>query len=91
MPPADLLDRSPKAKKFFNLVGVDEFGNKKYELRANPNWKKRELSSIIGTYTSGPGSRRLGENFHSLTDYLKFQDLVEKVCSFIVIIIIFFL
>jgi hypothetical protein len=53
MVPTEMIERSPKAKKFFTLAGVDEFGNKKYELKNNPTVKKRELSSILGTYTSG--------------------------------------
>jgi serine/threonine protein kinase len=40
------------------------------------------LADIIGVMTGGPSSRRLGEIGHSVVDYLKFKDLLEKMLTF---------
>jgi len=82
MPPVQMIESSPKAKKFFTLNGLDEFGQKKYELRSKSVVKKRDLSQIIGVNTHGPNGRRLGEPGHTVIEYLKFYDLVEKMLEY---------
>lgn len=42
----------------------------------------RKLHDIIGTETGGPGGRRAGEPGHSVSDYLKFKDLVLRMLDY---------
>jgi serine/threonine protein kinase len=42
----------------------------------------RKLHDIIGAETGGPGGRRSGETGHSLSDYLKFKDLILRKLDF---------
>jgi serine/threonine protein kinase len=46
--------------------------------------KKRPLSldEILGVLHGGPGGRRSGESGHSVVDYLKFKDLIERMLQF---------
>ena len=37
---------------------------------------------MIGAETGGPGGRRSGEPGHSLSDYLKFKDLIMRMLDF---------
>ena len=37
----------------------------------------RKLAAILGVESGGPGGRRVGEPGHSVTDYLRFKDLIE--------------
>ena len=46
---------------------------KKYR---TPN--SRRIHEVIGVETGGPGGRRLGEQGHSVSDYLKFKDLILR-------------
>eukprot|EP00163_Fabomonas_tropica_P030479 TRINITY_DN689_c0_g1_i1.p1 TRINITY_DN689_c0_g1~~TRINITY_DN689_c0_g1_i1.p1 ORF type:complete len:722 (-),score=145.29 TRINITY_DN689_c0_g1_i1:105-2270(-) len=39
---------------------------------------KKDLDTIVGVYTGGPGGRRANEPGHTVTDYLKFRDLVRR-------------
>ena len=38
----------------------------------------RKLHDILGVETGGPGGRRAGELGHSVSDYLKFKDLIIR-------------
>ena len=40
---------------------------------------KRKLEDIIGVYTGGPSSRRLGEEGHSLDKYEEFYDFIRYI------------
>ena len=42
----------------------------------------RLLKKTLGVETSGPEGRRRGEGGHSVRDYLKFQDLVERMLDY---------
>jgi dual specificity tyrosine-phosphorylation-regulated kinase 1 len=42
----------------------------------------RRLHDIIGVETGGPGGRRAGEAGHSLSDYLKFKDLIGRMLDY---------
>ena len=85
LPPIHMIEASPKAKKYFNKR-IDETGTKIiYELKTPKDSKrppKRDLAEILGVTTGGPGGRRLGEAGHSVMDYLKFKDLLEKMLQF---------
>lgn len=40
------------------------------------------MNTILGVHTGGPGGRRLGESGHSITEYMRFKDLVEKLLCY---------
>ena len=42
----------------------------------------RKLSDILGVELGGPGGRRLGEPGHSVSDYLKFKDLILRMLDY---------
>ena len=42
----------------------------------------RKLHDILGVESGGPGGRRAGEPGHSLSDYLKFKDLILRMLDF---------
>lgn len=50
---------------------------KKYKL---PGTKK--LHDILGVENGGPGGRRSGEAGHSMSDYLKFKDLILRMLDY---------
>jgi len=82
LPPNNLIDASPKWKKFF-VTKFDDSGVKKYELKKHPKMiPKRDLADILGVNTGGPCGRRLNEQGHSMSDYLKFKDLMERMLIF---------
>lgn len=41
-----------------------------------------KLSTILGVEIGGPGGRRKGEPGHSISDYLKFKDLVMRILDY---------
>ncbi|TRY78525.1 hypothetical protein TCAL_13635 [Tigriopus californicus] len=83
IPPKYILDKAPKAKKFFQrlpdgshtlIVSKD---GKKYRAPTS-----RKLHDIIGVESGGPGGRRIGEPGHSVADYLKFKDLILRMLDY---------
>ncbi|XP_077985028.1 dual specificity tyrosine-phosphorylation-regulated kinase 1A-like isoform X2 [Glandiceps talaboti] len=82
-PPKHILDQAPKARKFF-----DKLPDGSYVLKKPRDGKKykspgtRKLHDIIGAETGGPGGRRAGEAGHTLSDYLKFKDLILRMLDF---------
>lgn len=42
----------------------------------------RRLHDILGVENGGPGSRRAGEVGHSMSDYLKFKDLILRMLDY---------
>ena len=44
--------------------------------------ESRKLHDILGVETGGPGCRRLGEPGHSVSDYLKFKDLILRMLNY---------
>jgi len=77
LPPEHMLISSTKAKKFFSVVN-----GRQYKLKRNGRPEvspgSRSLASIIGVETFGPGGRRKAEPGHTVQDYLKFKDLIDK-------------
>ncbi|XP_001606660.1 serine/threonine-protein kinase minibrain [Nasonia vitripennis] len=84
MPPKHILDQAHKARKYFDKVPTDG----SYVLKKSKEGKKyklpgtRRLHDILGVETGGPGGRRHGEPGHSISDYLKFKDLILRMLDF---------
>ncbi|KAL7297343.1 hypothetical protein TKK_0009735 [Trichogramma kaykai] len=84
MPPKHILDQAHKARKYFEKVPTDG----SYILKKSKEGKKykqpgtRRLHDILGVETGGPGGRRHGEPGHSISDYLKFKDLILRMLDF---------
>lgn len=83
MPPKYLLDVAHKTRKFFDK-NVD--GN--FVLKKSLNGRKykpagtRKLHDILGVESGGPGGRRLDESGHTVSDYLKFKDLILRMLEY---------
>ncbi|XP_033759224.1 dual specificity tyrosine-phosphorylation-regulated kinase 1B-like isoform X2 [Pecten maximus] len=83
MPPKNLLDQAPKARKYF-----DQLPDGTYICKKSKDGKKykqpgsRKLHEVIGAETGGPGGRRAGEPGHNVADYLKFKDLILRMLEF---------
>ena len=78
-----LVFQASKTKKYFHklpdgsyVLNIPKDG-KKYK---PPN--SRKMHDIIGVETGGPGGRRLGEAGHSVSDYLKFKDLILRMLDY---------
>ncbi|XP_034240411.1 dual specificity tyrosine-phosphorylation-regulated kinase 1B [Thrips palmi] len=84
MPPKHLLDAAHKTRKYFDKVP----GDGSYVLRKSRDGKKyrlpgtRRLHDLLGVDSWGPGGRRLGEPGHSVSDYLKFKDLIIRMLDY---------
>ncbi|XP_011153409.1 serine/threonine-protein kinase minibrain isoform X2 [Harpegnathos saltator] len=84
MPPKHILDQAHKARKYFDKVPTDG----SYVLKKSKDGKKykppgtRRLHDILGVESGGPGGRRIGEPGHSISDYLKFKDLIIRMLDF---------
>lgn len=84
MPPKNLLDQGSKVRKFFEKLSDGRYilkksrtDGKKYKM---PGTKK--LHDILGVESGGPGGRRTGEAGHSMSDYLKFKDLILRMLDY---------
>lgn len=83
MPPKYLLDQAHKTRKYFEKLPSEAYilkkskDGKKYKL---PGAKK--LHDILGVESGGPGGRRVGEPGHSMSEYLKFKDLILRMLDF---------
>lgn len=83
MPPKHILDQAHKARKFFDKLSDGSYVLKK--LKDGKKYKPpgaRKLHDIIGVETGGPGGRRVGEPGHSVSDYLKFKDLILRMLDY---------
>ncbi|XP_053208847.1 serine/threonine-protein kinase minibrain-like [Panonychus citri] len=84
LPPKYLLDQTAKSTKFFDKTS----DGGEYTLKLTQEGKKymppgsRKLHDILGVETGGPGGRRLGEPGHSVSDYLKFKDLILRMLDY---------
>ncbi|XP_065207977.1 serine/threonine-protein kinase minibrain isoform X2 [Planococcus citri] len=83
LPPKHLLDQAHKTKKYFEKLPDGSYfikktkDGKKYKSPAT-----RRLQDILGIETGGPSGRRVGEPGHSVSDYLKFKDLIERMLDY---------
>ncbi|KAI1725547.1 protein kinase domain-containing protein [Ditylenchus destructor] len=83
IPSGHLLSQATKADKFFELDESGEWRCKKSrDLKTYKAPGTRRLTDIIGVHTGGPYGRRFGEPGHSVEDYLKFKDLIQKMLEY---------
>eukprot|EP01135_Chromosphaera_perkinsii_P012406 Nk52_evm17s2657 gene=Nk52_evmTU17s2657 len=82
IPPVDVLEMSPKVKKYFSYKSDGTCTIKRASMDKYARPGSKLLSNIIGVETGGPSGRRRGEADHSIQDYLKFKDLVEKMLEY---------
>uniref|UniRef100_A0A1B6C8U4 dual-specificity kinase n=1 Tax=Clastoptera arizonana TaxID=38151 RepID=A0A1B6C8U4_9HEMI len=85
-PPKYILQQAHKAGKYFDKVLRP--GDCTYVLKKPKDVRKyrgplsRRLHDILGVEIGGPAGRRLGEPGHSLSDYLKFKDLILRMLDY---------
>ncbi|EDV21874.1 uncharacterized protein TRIADDRAFT_64191 [Trichoplax adhaerens] len=83
MPPVSLLDRASKTTRYFDKLPDGTYVPKKSKdsrkYRAPGSVK---LADILGVNTGGPGGRRLNEAGHTVNDYLKFKDLIQRMLDY---------
>ncbi|XP_013784616.2 dual specificity tyrosine-phosphorylation-regulated kinase 1A-like [Limulus polyphemus] len=83
IPPRHMLEQAHKARKYFEKLTDGTYTLRK--TRDMKNYKKpgsKKLHDIFGCDTGGPGGRRLGEPGHTISDYLKFKDLVSQMLDY---------
>lgn len=84
MPPKYLLDQGQKTHKFFDKIVSDG----SYILKKSENSRKhelpgsRKLHDILGVDIGDSGGKRADKCHHSMTDYLKFKDLILRMLDF---------
>ncbi|XP_048483338.1 serine/threonine-protein kinase minibrain isoform X3 [Plutella xylostella] len=90
-PPDRLLDQGQKTRKFFDKLPASEGGGyvlKKVNGKDGSGYRKyrapgtRRLHDILGVEGGGPAARRRGEPGHSVSDYLKFKDLILRMLEY---------
>ncbi|CAD5213625.1 unnamed protein product [Bursaphelenchus okinawaensis] len=84
IPPAHMLNVSPKTKRFFTVNDKGEyFVRRSREAKASyrPPGTRR-LHDILGVEIGGPLGRRYGEAGHAVEDYTKFKDLITRMLDF---------
>ncbi|XP_073946025.1 minibrain isoform X2 [Choristoneura fumiferana] len=88
MPPDHLLDQAHKTRKFFDKLPASEGGGyvlKKVNGKDGRKYRSpgtRRLHDILGVEGGGPAARRRGEPGHSVSDYLKFKDLILRMLEY---------
>ncbi|XP_008470328.1 serine/threonine-protein kinase minibrain isoform X2 [Diaphorina citri] len=83
LPPKHLLDGAHKTRKYFDKMPDGSYILKKPKDGRKPKVPgSRRLHDILGVESGGPGGRRLGEPGHSVSDYLKFKDLIFRMLDY---------
>ncbi|OAD51871.1 Serine/threonine-protein kinase minibrain [Eufriesea mexicana] len=83
MPPKHILDQGHKVRRYFDKVPTDgSYVLKKIKDKKYKPLGTRRLHDILGVESGGPGGRRIGEPGHSVSDYLKFKDLILRMLDF---------
>lgn len=78
MPPDHMLNHGKKTSNYFFRPSKDQPyqrvpGKKEYRPIGS-----RKLADMLGTYTGGPGGRRLNEPNHAPSDYERFESLLRR-------------
>lgn len=83
VPPASFLSAGSKTHKFFEM---DENGQwrikKSRDMKTYKPPASRRLMDILGVNTGGPYGRRYGEAGHTVEDYMKFKDMVQRMLEY---------
>jgi len=84
VPPTHLLEKAPKARKYFDKSHDGVYTVKRYKdsKREYLGAGTRTLFDILGCETGGPEGRRKNESGHTLQDYIKFKDLVLRMLDY---------
>ncbi|XP_037027701.1 serine/threonine-protein kinase minibrain isoform X4 [Bradysia coprophila] len=82
VPPKHILDAAPKCRKFFDKQDGVYVAKRSHNGRKYKPSGSRKLHDILGVETGGPGGRRAGEPGHSVSDYLKFKDLILRMLDY---------
>lgn len=83
IPPQHMLETAPKARKFFDKMSDGSFiPRKSKEGKKYKSANSRRLHDVLGVETGGPGGRRSGEPGHTVSDYLKFKDLILRMLDY---------
>ncbi|KAG8193375.1 hypothetical protein JTE90_023002 [Oedothorax gibbosus] len=82
MPPNHILEFAHKSRKYFDRANEGFVLKKTKERKKYKSPGSRKLHDILGVETGGPGGRRLGETGHSVSDYLKFKDLILRMLDY---------
>lgn len=83
IPPAHMLEQGSKSKRYF-----DRYPDGTWQIKRLKEGKKykspgsRRLRDILGSEIGGPQSRRLNEPGHSFHDYLKFEEIIERMLNY---------
>lgn len=83
MPPTQMINASPKAKRFFTTNEIGQYVCRRKDAKVNyrpPG--SRTLDEILGTNTGGPFGRRKNEPGHSPDEYNKFKDLIQRMLDY---------
>jgi len=82
LPPKHVLDQAPKAKKYFHKLPDGSYVLNVSKEKKYRGSGSRKIHDILGVETGGPGGRRLGEPGHSVSDYLRFKDLILRMLEY---------
>jgi len=82
IPPTHLLEQGTKSKRFFDRLPDNTWIPRKSKERRYRSPGTRKLHDILGVDVGGPGSRRVGEANHSVSDYMKFKELVAQMLEY---------
>ncbi|CAF3395606.1 unnamed protein product [Rotaria sp. Silwood1] len=82
IPPAHILEQGTKTKRFFDRLPDNTWIPRKSKDRRYRSPGTRKLHDILGVDIGGPGGRRAGEPNHSVSDYIKFKELVQQMLEY---------
>ncbi|CAF1542045.1 unnamed protein product, partial [Adineta steineri] len=82
MPPTHILEQGTKTKRFFDRLPDNTWTPRKSKERRYRTPGTRKLHDILGVDVGGPGGRRVGEPNHSVSDYIKFKELVQQMLEY---------
>ncbi|CAF4925210.1 unnamed protein product [Rotaria magnacalcarata] len=82
MPPTHILEQGTKTKRFFDRLPDNTWIPKKSKERRYRAPGTRKLHDVLGVDAGGPGGRRVGEPNHSVSDYVKFKELVQQMLEY---------
>ena len=82
LPPTHILLQGHRTSKYFDYLPDGSVVVKPMEPVRYKSPGTRKLSDILGVDIGGPGGRRLGEPGHTIADYYKFKDLVQRMLTY---------